>query len=77
MITLLKDGADAYGLFRLPIFCYQSVPLFPGDETHPVYVADEEDLHATTAARIGIFNKTLRREYERLGLLGAAQEADL
>lgn len=76
MTTLLKHGADPYGLFRLPIFHYQSVPLFPGDETHPDYVADE-DLHATTAARIGIFNKTLRREYERLGLLGAAQEADL
>ncbi|KAJ5157651.1 uncharacterized protein N7482_008751 [Penicillium canariense] len=77
MTTLLKHGADPYGLFRLPIFHYQSVPVFPGDETHPEYVADEEDLHATTHARIGIFMETLEPEYERLGLLGAAQETDL
>ncbi|KAJ5156893.1 uncharacterized protein N7482_007993 [Penicillium canariense] len=77
MKTLLEHGADPYALFRQPIFCCELRPMFPGAAQDPEYVEDDSDLRAMTYARRGIFEKILKSEYERLGLLGVNQESGL
>ncbi|KAJ5677053.1 uncharacterized protein N7477_002686 [Penicillium maclennaniae] len=74
MTILLKYGADPYALFRQPIYSYNLVPIYPGDTGDPEYDDDESDLNCMRFARWGIIEKTLRLEYERLGLLGEKKE---
>ncbi|KAJ5900832.1 uncharacterized protein N7473_004902 [Penicillium subrubescens] len=77
MTTLLEHGADPYALFRQPMYRYESIPVFPGDVKHPEYDDDDTDLRSSTFARLGIFANTLEQEYERIGILGETQEADI